>query len=45
VFVVALASKQDVDARSVFVGQVDFSTTPEELQVHFQVFNSVVVAV
>jgi len=31
-----LISKQDVDSRSVFVGQVDFSATPEELQTHFQ---------
>ena len=30
------ASKQDVDSRSVYVGGVDFSATPEELQTHFQ---------
>ena len=28
-------SKEDVDARSVYVGNVDYSTTPEELQAHF----------
>jgi polyadenylate-binding protein 2 len=26
----------DVDARSVYVGGVDYSSTPEELQTHFQ---------
>lgn len=29
-------SKEEVDARSVFVGNVDFSATAEELQQHFQ---------
>ncbi|CAN6622022.1 hypothetical protein TRVA0_008S03114 [Trichomonascus vanleenenianus] len=29
-------SKEEVDARSVYVGNVDYSTTPEELQQHFQ---------
>lgn len=28
--------KAEVDARSVYVGNVDYSATPEELQVHFQ---------
>lgn len=28
--------KADVDARSVYVGNVDYGTTPEELQKHFQ---------
>mmetsp|Transcript_14289 Transcript_14289/g.24446 ORF Transcript_14289/g.24446 Transcript_14289/m.24446 type:complete len:214 (-) Transcript_14289:67-708(-) len=37
-----LASKQDVDARSVFVGQVDYSATPEELQLHFQSCGTIV---
>jgi polyadenylate-binding protein 2 len=27
--------KEDVDARSVFVGNVDYAVTPEELQTHF----------
>ena len=30
------ASQADADARSVYVGNVDFSATPEELQEHFQ---------
>ncbi|KAL1918153.1 uncharacterized protein VTP21DRAFT_3419 [Calcarisporiella thermophila] len=29
-------SKEAVDARSVYVGNVDYGTTPEELQAHFQ---------
>lgn len=29
-------AKEDVDARSVYVGNVDYGTTPEELQKHFQ---------
>ncbi|KAJ6791698.1 polyadenylate-binding protein 2-like isoform X1 [Iris pallida] len=29
-------SKQEVDSRSVFVGNVDYSCTPEEVQQHFQ---------
>jgi polyadenylate-binding protein 2 len=28
-------SKEDVDARSIFVGNVDYSATPEEIQAHF----------
>jgi polyadenylate-binding protein 2 len=28
--------KEDVDARSVYVGNVDYGSTPEELQHHFQ---------
>ncbi|GBF97246.1 hypothetical protein Rsub_09937 [Raphidocelis subcapitata] len=31
-----LAAKQEVDARSVYIGNVDYATTPEELQLHFQ---------
>ncbi|KAK4172789.1 hypothetical protein QBC36DRAFT_337114 [Triangularia setosa] len=27
--------KEDIDNRSVFVGNVDYSTSPEELQNHF----------
>eukprot|EP00899_Mesostigma_viride_P008493 jgi/Mesvir1/17645/Mv08863-RA.1 len=30
------AAKEEVDARSIYVGNVDYSTTPEELQMHFQ---------
>ncbi|URD72934.1 Polyadenylate-binding protein [Musa troglodytarum] len=30
------ASKEEVDARSVFVGNVDYACTPEEVQQHFQ---------
>uniref|UniRef100_A0A0D6R4N6 RRM domain-containing protein n=1 Tax=Araucaria cunninghamii TaxID=56994 RepID=A0A0D6R4N6_ARACU len=32
----AQASKEEADARSVFVGNVDYSCTPEEVQQHFQ---------
>lgn len=27
--------REDVDARSIFVGNVDYSATPEEIQNHF----------
>jgi polyadenylate-binding protein 2 len=30
------ANREEVDARSVFVGNVDYAVTPEELQLHFQ---------
>nr|GEU64367.1 phospho-2-dehydro-3-deoxyheptonate aldolase 2, chloroplastic-like [Tanacetum cinerariifolium] len=30
------ANKEEVDARSIFVGNVDYSCTPEEVQQHFQ---------
>jgi len=30
------ASREEADARSVFVGNVDYSCTPEEVQQHFQ---------
>lgn len=30
------AAKEEVDSRSVYVGNVDYSCTPEELQAHFQ---------
>ncbi|KAL0828701.1 hypothetical protein Bca101_052379 [Brassica carinata] len=30
------AGKEEVDARSVFVGNVDYACTPEEVQQHFQ---------
>lgn len=29
--------KAQIDARSVYVGNVDYAVTPEELQMHFQV--------
>jgi len=29
------ASREEVDSRSVYVGQVDYGCTPEELQLHF----------
>lgn len=32
----AQASREEADARSVFVGNVDYSCTPEEVQQHFQ---------
>lgn len=28
-------NKEDIDARSVFVGNVDYSASPEEIQAHF----------
>ncbi|KAK9466290.1 hypothetical protein V1512DRAFT_226771 [Lipomyces arxii] len=28
--------KEDIDARSIYVGNVDYESTPEELQQHFQ---------
>ncbi|KAI8914008.1 hypothetical protein DFJ77DRAFT_483660 [Powellomyces hirtus] len=29
-------SKEDVDSRSIYIGNVDYSSTPEEIQGHFQ---------
>ena len=29
-------SREDIDARSIFVGNVDYSASPEEIQSHFQ---------
>ncbi|KAJ3086395.1 cytoplasmic RNA-binding protein [Quaeritorhiza haematococci] len=29
-------SKEEVDSRSIYVGNVDYSATPEEIQAHFQ---------
>ncbi|KAJ5893866.1 Polyadenylate-binding protein 2 [Penicillium taxi] len=29
-------NKEDIDARSVFVGNVDYGSSPEEIQAHFQ---------
>ena len=31
------AAREEADARSIYIGQVDYGTTPEELQMHFQV--------
>lgn len=33
--------KEDVDARSVFVGNVDYGASPEEIQAHFQSCGSI----
>lgn len=34
-------SKEDIDARSVFVGNVDYGASPEEIQAHFQTCGSI----
>jgi polyadenylate-binding protein 2 len=34
-------SKEDIDSRSVFVGNVDYSATPEEIQNHFRSCGSI----
>lgn len=34
-------NKEDVDARSVFVGNVDYGASPEEIQNHFQSCGSI----
>lgn len=33
--------KEDIDARSIFVGNVDYGATPEEIQAHFQSCGSI----
>ncbi|KAL2264955.1 hypothetical protein VTJ83DRAFT_7465 [Remersonia thermophila] len=33
--------KEEIDNRSIFVGNVDYSTSPEELQAHFQSCGSI----
>ena len=33
--------REDVDARSIFVGNVDYGATPEEIQEHFQSAGSI----
>ncbi|KAL4954791.1 hypothetical protein BDW69DRAFT_162448 [Aspergillus filifer] len=33
--------KEDVDARSIFVGNVDYGASPEEIQAHFQSCGSI----
>jgi polyadenylate-binding protein 2 len=27
--------KEDIDSRSIYIGNVDYSTTPEDIQAHF----------
>lgn len=34
-------NREDVDARSVFVGNVDYGASPEEIQAHFQECGSI----
>ena len=34
-------SKEDVDQRSIFVGNVDYGASPEEIQAHFQSCGSI----
>ena len=34
-------NKEEVDARSVFVGNVDYGASPEEIQAHFQSCGSI----
>lgn len=33
--------KEDVDGRSIFVGNVDYSASPEDIQAHFQSCGSI----
>jgi hypothetical protein len=33
--------KSDIDSRSIFVGNVDYSVSPEEIQAHFQQVGSI----
>ncbi len=33
--------REDVDARSIFVGNVDYGASPEEIQAHFQSAGSI----
>ncbi|KAI9829363.1 MAG: cytoplasmic RNA-binding protein [Phylliscum demangeonii] len=33
--------REDIDARSIFVGNVDYSASPEEIQAHFQTAGSI----
>ena len=34
-------NREDVDARSIFVGNVDYGASPEEIQAHFQTCGSI----
>ncbi|KAI2625926.1 hypothetical protein GGR54DRAFT_637699 [Hypoxylon sp. NC1633] len=38
---VSSEDKSDVDSRSIFVGNVDYSVSPEEIQAHFQSCGSI----
>jgi polyadenylate-binding protein 2 len=33
--------KEDIDGRSIFVGNVDYAASPEEIQAHFQSCGSI----
>jgi polyadenylate-binding protein 2 len=33
--------KDDIDSRSIFVGNVDYSASPEDIQAHFQSCGSI----
>lgn len=33
--------REDIDSRSIFVGNVDYSASPEEIQTHFQSCGSI----
>lgn len=33
--------KEDIDSRSIFVGNVDYEASPEEIQAHFQTCGSI----
>lgn len=33
--------RSDIDSRSIFVGNVDYSVSPEEIQAHFQSCGSI----
>lgn len=35
------ADREEADSRSIYVGNVDYSCTPEELQLHFQACGTV----
>lgn len=37
----AADDKSDVDSRSIFVGNVDYSASPEDIQAHFQSCGSI----
>jgi polyadenylate-binding protein 2 len=37
----AAENKEDIDARSIFVGNVDYGASPEEIQAHFQTCGSI----
>ncbi len=37
----AAENKEDIDSRSIFVGNVDYSASPQEIQAHFQSCGSI----